>query len=161
MWSLVVVGVLLTVGLTACSSVGDEGETTAAASRGKPSLIPRARFERESKAICAASQQEINDGINALYAQRAKETGEPEGIVGTVEAIRLVVVPSLQDLLRRLEAVGLPEDDVYEAEAMWQTLRTITHEVEAEGIYAWRSAKLLPPFRNRSKQFGLQQCVVN
>jgi hypothetical protein len=70
-------------------------------------------------------------------------------------------VPSLRKEIEQLEAIGLPKGEVYEAEALWQTLRIVVHEVEAEGLYAWRSAKLLPAFRNRAKQFGLEKCVLN
>ncbi|HET9678154.1 MAG TPA: hypothetical protein VFP21_11700, partial [Solirubrobacterales bacterium] len=63
--------------------------------------------------------------------------------------------------LKELEAIGLPEGKAYEGEAVVQTLSTVVHEVEVEGIYAWRSAKLLPPFRNRSHKFGLDGCIVN
>jgi hypothetical protein len=99
--------------------------------------------------------------MNAFYERRARETGEPLGVVGAVEAVPKLVVPSLRDELQELEAIGLPKEEAYEAEAVWQTLRTVMHEIEDEGIYAWRSAKLLPPFRNRARQFGLQGCVVN
>jgi hypothetical protein len=128
---------------------------------GLPQLIPRAQFVKRTKAICARAGQERGKASEAFYERRAEETGEGVGAVGAVELVPRVVIPSLRRELDELEAVGLPRGEAYEAEAAWQTLRTVLHEVEAEGIYAWRSAKLLPPFRNRARPFGLQFCVNN
>jgi|GEM_PF-3149303 len=136
------------------------GETTASSSR-YPQVVERSQFIREAKAICRDSSKDRSRRIGAFYELRARETGEPEGLVGAVDAVPVVIVPSLKRELRELEAIGLPKGEAYEAEAVLQTLRTVLHEVEAEGIYAWRSAKLLPPFRNRARPFGLQHCVVN
>jgi len=97
----------------------------------------------------------------ALLKRRADETGEGLGLVGEFEVVQKVLVPSLKREIDELEAVGLPEKQAYEAEAVWQTFRIVLHEVEAEGLYAWRSAKLLRPFRNRAKPFGLDFCLVN
>jgi hypothetical protein len=72
-----------------------------------------------------------------------------------------LIVPYLRRTSRELVDIGLPEDHAYEAEALWQTLKNILRKVEDEGMYAWRSATLLPPFRNHAKPFGLQNCVLN
>lgn len=141
---------------------GRGGDTTASSSPARyPAIIPSAQFVKKAKAICEAAKERMGDEISAFYERRAKETGESNGLVGSVEAISEVVVPTLRKQLEELEAIGLPKGAVYEAEAVWQTFRTVLHEVEAEGIYAWRSAKLLPPFRNRAKQFELDNCIVN
>jgi len=139
---------------------GDSTSSSSSSSR-YPALIPRAQFVKQAKAICEAEKKKVGDEMNAFYERRAQETGESIGLVGAVEAIPEVIVPSLQGELEELESIRLPKGEAYEAEAVWQTLRTVLHEVEAEGIYAWRSAKLLPPFRNRAKPFGLQYCIVN
>lgn len=93
--------------------------------------------------------------------RRAEETGESLGLVGEFEMVQKVIAPSLSREIDRLEKIGLPRGHAYEAEALWQTLRIVLSEVEAEGLYAWRSAMLLRPFRNRAKMFGLDSCVVN
>lgn len=152
----------LAVVLVAVAGCGGDGDTTASSSAGRyPAIVPRAQFVKEAKAICEAAEKKMGDEVSAFYERRARETGESPGLVGAVEAIRVVVVPALRRQLEELEAIGLPKGEAYEAEAVWQTFATVVHEVEAEGIYAWRSAKLLPPFRNRAKQFELDGCIVN
>lgn len=140
-------------------SCGRDDDIGASGSGQYPKLVPRAVFVKTAKAICEGGNEDRGDGVNAFYERREKETGEFG--VGAVEAIQVVIVPSLRRELDELEAIGLPKGETYAAETIWQTLRTVLHEVEAEGIYAWRSAKLLPPFRNRAKPFGLDGCVIN
>lgn len=153
---------LVAVAVVAMAGCGEGDSTTSSSTSAKyPEVIPRAQFVRQAKQTCEAYKKELGDEMNAFYERRAQETGESLGLVGAVEAIPEVIVPSLRRELDELEAIGLPKGEAYEAEAVWQTLRTVLHEVEAEGIYAWRSAKLMPPFRNRAKPFGLQYCVVN
>jgi hypothetical protein len=147
--------------VSAVAGCGGDSATTATTDSSSPAMIPRAQFVKRAKAICEAEKKNLSEEMNAFYERRARETGEQIGLVGAVEAVPEVVVPSLRGELDELEAIGLPKGEAYEAEAVWQTLRTVLHEVEAEGIYAWRSAKLLPPFRNRAKPFGLQYCIVN
>jgi hypothetical protein len=142
-------------------ALGGCGQDDATTASRYPQMIPRSQFVKRAKAICRASTERLNREMTAFYAMRSRETEESEGLVGAVEAVPEVIVPSLSRELGELKAIGLPEGEAYEAEAALQTLATVLHEVEAEGIYAWRSAKLLPPFRNRARPFGLQQCVVN
>lgn len=142
--------------MAGCGGGGDDTTTSH-----YPAVVPRARFIKQAQAICAASTAKLGTQMNAFYEKRARETAESLGLVGAVEAVPEVIVPSLRHELAELEAIGLPKGEAYEAEAVWQTLRTVLHEVEDEGIYAWRSAKLLPPFRNRAKPFGLQHCILN
>jgi hypothetical protein len=124
-------------------------------------IIPRAEFVQRTKAICGRYRERLAEEVEAFYERRRRETGETSEVVGAVEAVPEVIVPSLKRELRELEAVGLPEEKAYEAEVLWQTLRTVVHEVDVEGLRAWSSPKLLPPFRHRAKPFGLQQCIFN
>jgi len=149
---------VLMLGLSAC---GGGDSSTEAEAAGAPPIVPRKIFEKKSKAICDRANEERGEGIEALYERRARETGEGLGAVGTFEGIQKVAAPSLRREIPELEAVGLPKGAAYEAEEVWQTLRTVLHEVEVEGWYAWRSAKLLPPFRNRAHKFGLDGCIIN
>lgn len=152
---------LLALAAVALSVGGCGGSDTTTSSPRFPQVVPQSQFVRQAKVICRDATKKLSRGISAFYERRARETGEPGGAVGSVEAIPEVVVPLLRHELGELEAIGLPKNHVYEAEALWQTLKTVLHETEVEGIYAWRSAKLLPPFRNRAKPFGLQHCVIN
>ena len=112
-------------------------------------------------AICLKASKERGEAEGAFLDKRTEETGESPGLAGTFEMVQKAVAPSLSREIDHLEQIGLPRGHVYEGEALWQTLRIVLDEVEAEGLYAWRSAKLLRPFRNRAKMFGLEHCVVN
>ncbi|MGN6585925.1 MAG: hypothetical protein ACTHKT_00410 [Solirubrobacterales bacterium] len=137
------------------------GDSATSAETPSPPLIPRGQYEKKAKAICDHGNEVRGKGVEALYERRARETGEGPGLVGTFEGVNEVVVPTLKQELKELEAIGLPKGAAYEGEAVLQTLSTVIHEVEVEGEYAWRSAKLLPPFRNRSHKFGLDGCIIN
>jgi len=124
-------------------------------------MVAPQRFIKAAKGICRRANNERAVDGSAFLKRRAEETEESLGLVGEFEMVQRVVSPSLAKEVTRLENIGLPREQAYEAEALWQTLRIVLHEVEVEGIYAWRSAKLLQPFRNRARPFGLDSCVVN
>jgi len=155
-WGKGIAGALALVLMLALSACGGDSETTA-----YPPLIPRGQYEKKAKEICERVGEERGKGVEAFYERRQRETGATQEVVGSMELINVVVVPTLKRELRELEAIGLPEGAAYDGEAVVQTLSTVVHEVEVEGIYAWRSAKLLPPFRNRSHKFGLDGCIIN
>jgi hypothetical protein len=155
------IALVLSAGLVWVGCGGGSNATSSGSGAAPPSMVSRAVFVKKAKEICARAGEERGEASEAFYERRAEETGEGLGAVGAVELVPRVVVPSLRRELDELEAVGLPRGKAYEAEAVWQTLRTVLHQVEAEGVYAWRSAKLLPPFRNRARPFGLEACVVN
>lgn len=126
-----------------------------------PEMVAPQQFARVAKAICQRANDEREEKGTAFLERRADETGESLGLVGEVEMIQKVVAPSLDQEIDQLERIGLPKGHAYEAEVLWQTLRIVLHEVEVEGIYAWRSAKLLRPFRNRARPFDLDFCIAN
>jgi hypothetical protein len=155
------VGALALAGVLALGACGGGGDSGTSAENRYPPLIPRGQYEKKAKAICERVGEERQKELGAFYKRRQRETGATQEVVGTFEGINKVVVPTLKRELKELEAIGLPEGKAYEGEAVLQTLSTVVHEVEVEGEYAWRSAKLLPPFRNRSHKFGLDNCIVN
>jgi len=148
------------IALLLLAGCGGSDSGTSAETRYRP-LIPRGQYEKKAKAICDRVGEERAKGVEAFYERRQRETGATQEVVGSMEVINFVVVPTLKRELKELEAIGLPKGAAYEGEAVTQTLSTVVHEVEVEGIYAWRSAKLLPPFRNRSHKFGLDGCIIN
>ncbi|HWN73708.1 MAG TPA: hypothetical protein VNN15_07875 [Solirubrobacterales bacterium] len=141
--------------LASCGGSSDS-DTTA-----YPPLIPRGQYEKKAKAICDHYTELRGERVEAFYERRQRETGATQEVVGAMELINVIVVPTLKRELGELEAIGLPEGKAYDGEAVVQTLSTVVHEVEVEGIYAWRKSKLLPPFRNRSHKFGLDNCIIN
>lgn len=156
--------ILLALALLAINGCGQAEWQAADASSQSPStpkMISREHFVKAARSVCRRGNDERGEKGSALLERRAEETGESVGLVGELELVQKVIAPSLGKEIDQLEELGLPREEAYEAEALWQTLRIVLHEVEVEGIYAWRSAKLLRPFRNRAKPFGLQFCVVN
>jgi hypothetical protein len=154
----VVLVAFLALLLASCGN-GGSGEQT----QGQPSaqILPKQQFVNRAKAICAAARKRMGEGSEAFLKRRADETGEAFGAVGQVDVVPEVVVPTLRRELRELEALGLPEGEAYAVETLWQTFGTVLHEVEVEGRYIWRTAKVLVPFHNQAKPFGLQGCIVN
>jgi hypothetical protein len=146
-----------TVLLAGCG--GDSGTTSS--STASPDSLTRKEFVEKARAICLAATEKIGRESEAFLKRRARETGEEFGLVGQVDMVRQIVAPSLEAELEALEALDAPPGEAYEVEAMWQTLRIVLHEVEVEGMYAWRSAKLLVPWRNRARPFGLDGCILN
>jgi hypothetical protein len=126
-----------------------------------PQIVSRGEFMRRTSAICARASSDRARELSAFLTRRSQQASESLGPVGEFEMVRKVVTPSLRREIGQLEKIGLPNENGYEAEALWQTLRIVLHEVEIEGLYAWRSAKLLIAFRNRAKMFGLESCLVN
>jgi hypothetical protein len=138
---------------------GSGSSSTTVSSVSGPSIVSRSRFIDDTHALCKKWKVKINRGLKNIYARRSKETGEPLGAVGTIESMRLVIVPSMKLEVAEFEEVGLPKGETYEAEEVWQSVRNIIHKIEAEGIYAWQRESLLFPYRKVAKEFQLQNCL--
>ena len=147
---------VLALGLSACGNSSNN-------STSDPSVFPqpvsRSLFIAESHHLCKKWKVKINRGLSNLYRKRAEETGEARGNVGSIEAMRLVIVPSMNLELRDFEAIGLPKGEAYAAELMWQEVRNIARKVEIEGIDAWSRITLLDRYRVAAKPFQLQNCL--
>jgi hypothetical protein len=144
-----------------CGQTARDSVSTSSRSALSSQVVAPRQFIKAAQTICRRGNNERGQRGNALLERRAKETGEGLGLVGEFEVVQKVVAPSLDKEVGQLERIGLPREMAYEAEALFETLRVVLHEVEAEGLYAWQSAKLLRPFRNRAKVFGLESCVLN
>ncbi|MGN6585926.1 MAG: hypothetical protein ACTHKT_00415 [Solirubrobacterales bacterium] len=146
----------LALGLSACGGGGDSSASDPSA---LPQLVSRSQFIAKSHGLCKKWKVKINRGLKNLYRKRAQETGEPEGNVGAIEAMRVVIVPSMNLEAKDFEAVGFPKGEAYAAEAMWQEVRNIVHKIENEGIDAWTRESLLDRYRVAAKPFQLQNCL--
>lgn len=158
-WGRRIAGALalaLALGLSACGSGGDSSTSDPSA---LPQLVSRSQFIANSHDLCKKWKVKINRGLGNLYRKRAKETGEAQGNVGAIEAMRVVVVPSMNLEVKDFEAVGLPKGEAYAAEAMWQEVRNIVRKIENEGIDAWTRESLLDHYRVAAKPFQLQNCL--
>lgn len=141
--------------LSACGGGDDPTTSTASA----PSVVSREKFVEDTKSLCKKWKVKINKGLKNLYAKREKETGETYGSVGAIEAMRMVIVPSMKLELAEFEAVGFPKGEAFAAEAMWQAVRNMYRRVELEGMVAWTRESLIFPFWNAAKPFGLKNCL--
>ncbi|MGN6557588.1 MAG: hypothetical protein ACTHLH_06205 [Solirubrobacterales bacterium] len=158
-WGRWIVGALalaLALGLSACGGGGDSNASDPSA---PPQLVSRSQFITDSHDLCKKWKVKINRGLNNLYRKRSKETGEAQGSVGSIEAMRVVIIPSMNLEVKDFEAVGLPKGEAYAAEAMWQEIRNVVHKIENEGIDAWTRESLLDHYRVAAKPFQLQSCL--
>jgi len=150
-----VLALVLALGLGACGSGGDPP----ASSSSPPKPVSRQKFIDDTRAVCKKWKVKINKGLKSLYAKREKETGEPGGSVGAIEAMQSVIVPSMKQEVKEFEAVGFPRGEAFAAEAMWQAARNMYRRVELEGMVAWTRENLIFPFWSAAKPFGLKTCI--
>jgi hypothetical protein len=159
---IICAALLVTLALSACGG-GDRassaGTSSASSSAGASGIVPLQQFIDHSKAVCRKWRERVNKGFKDLYRKRTSETGEAEGSVGTIESMRVVVVPAMRRQLAEMEAVGLPKENAYAAERFWDAIRRMTNEIESEGIFAWTRESTIFPIHNLGKQFQLQNCV--
>lgn len=155
---MVAVLVSLAAVLSACG--GEDQEEATAATTKAPSIVPRGRFEKESRAICARTKEQLSKEMTDFVARRADENGETFGALGQNEAVVKVMAPSLRREIEQLEAVGLPFGDAINAEMMWQGLKVALHDLEVEGDFAARRENLFFPFRRYARHYGMRLCVV-
>lgn len=136
------------------------GDSTAATSVPvSPGMVSHKQFVERSKEVCVKWKEKINKGLKDTYRRRTKETGEPEGTVGTIETMSTVVIPGMRKQLKEMEAVGLPEGEAYAAEEFWAAIRRMKNEIEVEGIFAWTRETTIAPIHELGKPFELQNCV--
>jgi len=156
--SIAAAALLSALALSACGG-GDSSSAADDAAQGAPGIVSRQHFIDRSKAVCLKWREKVNIGFKDLYRKRAKETGAVEGSVGTIESMRVVVVPAMRRQLTEMEQVGLPEGAEYAAERFWDAIRRMTNEIEAEGVFAWTRESTIFPIHKLGKQFQLQNCV--
>jgi hypothetical protein len=144
------------LGLYGCG--GDDG-TAATSASAPPRIVSHEQFVEKSKEVCVKWKEKINKGLKETYRQRTKETGEPEGAVGTIETMHTVIVPAMRKQLEEMEAVGLPEGEANAAEEFWDAIRRMTYEIEGEGIFAWTRESTVAPIHRLGKPFELQNCI--
>jgi hypothetical protein len=156
--SIAAAAFLLALALSACGG-GDDSSAASDAPQGGPGIVSRQQFIDKSKAVCRKWREKVNKGLKDLYRKRTAETGAAEGSVGTIESMRVVVVPAMRRQLTEMEQVGLPKENEYAAEEFWDAIRRMTNEIEAEGIFAWTRESTIFPIHKLGKQFQLQNCV--
>ncbi|HET9676232.1 MAG TPA: hypothetical protein VFP21_01850, partial [Solirubrobacterales bacterium] len=91
---LAAAGVLALFLLLLAVGCGGGGDSSSAETR-YPPLIPRGQYEKKAKAICDRVGEERAKEAEAFYEQRRRETGATQEVVGSMELINVVVVPTL------------------------------------------------------------------
>lgn len=147
----------VTAVLSACG--GGDSATSADPPRSAPGIVSRQQFIDRSKAVCRKWRERISQGFLDLYDKRTAETKEPEGSVGSVESVRVIVIPGMRQQLREMEEVGLPKGDAYAAEMFWEAIRRMINEIAVEGNFAWGRPSTIFPVQRWGKQFRLQNCI--
>jgi hypothetical protein len=147
----------VTLAFSACG--GGDTTKSAGSSQSAPGIVSRQQFVDRSKAVCRKWRERVNKGLKDLYRKRTGETGEPEGTVGTIESMHVVIVPMMRRQLKEMEEIGLPKEGAYAAEQFWDAIHRMTNEIDNDGIFAWTRESTIFPIHNLGKQFELQNCV--
>lgn len=145
------VGVLvaLAVGVAGC---GGDDETTA-------SLTP-AQFKKQANAICVQQTEKRNRAIEKELERI--DPADPEKLLPKEQREQLVLktLPSYKEIPEKLEALGFPEGDEEELEALVEAMEEAASDVEADPGKALVSTKQFFKASKLAADYGLTECII-
>jgi hypothetical protein len=145
-WALV--AGLMAMALVA-SGCGSGGETTAS--------LSRSQFIKQANAMCKRQEEDRNAVIRAAIEGRDQSKVLP---LAQREKVILEILPPYEEVPEKLEAMGPPEGDDGQVEAIIEAMEQAAREVKANPGAALKSTKQFFQANKLSSEYGLTECVV-
>jgi hypothetical protein len=145
------------------NSTSSESTNTTAASGGKQakvhsSSLGKTEFIEKADAICTREKTKGLEAMGAFVKENKGATGQAKAeLIG--EAIQKVFLPSIQSQVDQIRALGAPEGDEQEVEAI---LVALEEAVEGASQGSPSSARFAHSFANSgalAREYGLTACV--
>lgn len=137
----------LTLAVAGCG--GGDDDTTA-------SLTP-AQFKKQANAICNEQtekrNQEIREAIQGLPKEKLLPKKDREELV-------LQTLPKYAETPEKLRALGAPEGDEEEVEAIAKAMEEATRKVEADPAQALVSTQQFFEASKLAAEYGLEACII-
>jgi hypothetical protein len=146
-----VTGLTLTLALLAGGCGGDDEDSKASDTPSSEAPTPtKDEFVQQADAICAAGNEELSTAADALGEAPTQE--EIEGFASDT------MVPNLQGQHDDIEALGAPEGDEDDVQAILDALQTGIDALTADPSLITSSDDPLADATDLAQTYGLQEC---
>lgn len=147
-----ILGVAVAGALAAALGTGCGG-----GSDSETSTVTKAQFIKQAEAVCQKTQDEVESGTADFFKQIRAKGGNVGSPANLETRINDVYVPALEGELEKLEAIGAPEADEQEIEAILANLAKGRQLMEEEGVAGMtRSAASLTKFQVGASKYGIE-----
>jgi hypothetical protein len=143
--ALVLAVVALALVIAGC---GGGDETTA---------LTKGQFLKEGNEICKQQTEKRNAEIRALIEGKDQRKLLP---LARREKLVLETLPTYAEVPKKLNALGAPEGDEKEIEAITKAMEAAVKSVEANPKEALESTKQFFKASKLASEYGLEECVV-
>jgi hypothetical protein len=138
-------GALLAVAIAGCGG-GDEATS-----------LTRAEYIKRANALCETKREERNDAIAAAIKGRDQRKLLP---LEKREQLVLAILPSYAEVGQMLDALGPPEGDEKEVEAIVKAIEDAVRDVKADPQAALESTRQFYKANKLTTEYGLTGCVI-
>jgi hypothetical protein len=144
--------VVVLVVASGCGSSGDGGTTS--------SSLSKAEFIKKGDKLCTRVENERGKAISAFYDQEEASSVQELGVKGQEKMILNVALPPVKKLGGELEALGVPEGDEEEVEAIFDALDESVAQVEQSPVSVVSASE--SPFQEPKElagKYGFKVCL--
>ena len=120
--------------------------------------ITKATFLKRGNAICAKGNKEIEEGIKRFEEENALP-GAPLSREQLIEAIEVVVLPVVREQIEGVEALGIPDGEESQIEAIHEVDREALEKAESDPSSL--TTEQTNPFTEANRlavEYGLVKC---
>lgn len=147
--ALLAIGMAIALAASVAGCGGGDDDTTAA-------TLTKAEFVKQADAICGDASEK-NEEEAEEFAEENDFTLEKATEEQVEEAISAVLVPSLNEQAEELSALGAPEGDEEQVEAIVTALEDAAAELEDDPSGAFEGDTLAEPGK-LAEAYGLEVC---
>jgi hypothetical protein len=130
----------------------DDGTTEATAS------LTKAEFIKQGNAICAAGNEELDSQFEEFSEENDIGENEEPSQELQEEAAETILVPGVSTQLEELRALGTPEGDGGEADAILTGAEEALEEIEDDPSKAFDAGTGFDQVNKESREYGLTVC---
>lgn len=144
-----ILGVLVVTAIVVAGCGSSDSSSTAS--------LTKSEFIKQAEVICKKGDVEIERGLQRVVA-KSGSSGSLDS-AGQEEAVTVVLLPSFQTQVERIDAIGTPEESGEEAAEIVEGVETAITEAEADPTVILVSAK--SPLRAPKEQaanYGFKTC---
>jgi hypothetical protein len=154
--ALIVALAALALAVAGCGSsddsTTDDGTTEATAS------LTKAEFIKQGNAICKTSNEELDSQFEEFSEENDISENEEPSKELQEEAAETILVPGVSEQLEELRALGTPEDDNGEGDAILTSAEEALEEIEDDPSSAFSEDSGFEEVNKEATAYGLTVC---
>ena len=152
--SLAVIAALAAFALVV-AGCGDSDDSTTDST----ASLTKAAFIKQGNAICAAGNQEIEEGFEEFAEEKNLNQNKEPSKAELTEASETILIPAVSDQIDELRALGTPEGDGGKADQLLTNAEEVLEEGEEDPVSLTEEGSGgFTEVNKESREYGLTVC---